>query len=60
VIEEAVMAKIIISDLPKEMKISKEEIKKVKGGALLLPLPPALPYYDYVEIRSKNKPASDR
>jgi hypothetical protein len=54
------MAKIIISDLPKKMKISKEEIKKVKGGALLLPLPPALPYYDYVEIRSKNKPASDR
>ncbi len=54
------MAKIKIGDLPKEMKISKEEIKKVKGGALLLPLSPSLPHYDYVEIKSKIKLGADR
>jgi len=54
------MAKIKISDLPKEMKISEEEIKNVKGGALLLLVPPALPYYDYLEINSKIIPIVDR
>ncbi len=29
------MARIKIEDLPKDMKISKEEMKKVVGGALL-------------------------
>lgn len=29
------MARIKITDLPKDMKISKEEMKKVLGGALI-------------------------
>jgi len=29
------MAKINLTDLPKDQKISKKEMKKVKGGAIL-------------------------
>ncbi len=54
------MAKIKIGNLPKDMKISPQEIKKLKGGALLLAVPPSLPYYDYVEIRSEMKPIRKR
>ena len=31
------MAKIKIKDIPKETKISREEVKKVLGGAILSP-----------------------
>jgi len=30
--EVFIMARIVIKDLPKDMRISKEEIKKVRGG----------------------------
>jgi type VI protein secretion system component Hcp len=30
------MARIKIKDLPKDMKVSKEEMKSIKGGALFI------------------------
>jgi len=33
------MARIKIKDLPKDKKISKEEMRKVTGGTLPIPLP---------------------
>jgi hypothetical protein len=58
--QEAIVARIKINDLPKDMKLSDKEIREAKGGALLLPLAPSLPYYDYIEIKSKIMPVSGR
>ena len=40
------MARIKISDLPKDMKISKDEMKRVLGGGSTLPVPD-MPYFRY-------------
>ena len=41
------MARIKIKDLPKNKKISKEEMKKVFGGFNPQPEPPAITFNDY-------------
>ena len=32
------MARIKLNDLPKNQKINKDDLKKIKGGSILLPL----------------------
>lgn len=47
------MARIKINDLPKDQKISKEEMKFIMGGINPQPSPmPIPPYYDVTRITS--------
>ena len=39
------MARIKIKDLPKDMKISKEEMKVIRGGFQPQPEPPGYPFF---------------
>ena len=47
------MAKIKIEDLPKDIEMTPEEIKKVMGG--VLPIPRPTPYQPY-QIRPSWRP----
>ncbi len=47
------MARIKINDLPKDMKISKEDMRRITGGGLIMEDKQIL--QDYVQIESRNQ-----
>jgi hypothetical protein len=46
-----IVARIKIKDLPKDIKISKEELKRIKGGALSL---------NFGDIKGEQEPSHEK